>query len=139
MAKNKPRGPGRPTKWNPARQEAICGYLREGLPLETCAQLAGINRSTILSWKAKGREGIEPYDEFYRAVNQATADAERVLLADIRRASRDRNQWQAAAWILERRHPTQYGYKREIKVEVEGSVDLTVSPIDRARALLDEG
>ena len=138
MAKNKTRGPGRPTKWNPERQEEICGYLREGLPLETCAKLAGICRSTLLLWKSRGKEGEAPYSDFLSAVNQATADAERVLLADIRRASRERNQWQAAAWILERRHPAQYGYKREIRVEMDGAVGLTVSPVDRARALLDD-
>ena len=103
------KGLGRISKLTPERQERICAALRAGNTRRAAAQFSGIEESTLAEWMARG-EGRDPdriqtelHAEFARAVKRAEAESEQALIATIRNASE--KQWQAAAWIAERRFP----------------------------------
>lgn len=117
---DKPKG--RPTKLNADKQSKILEAVREGLPYTTACALAGIHYSTFAEWKLKGEQDPESvYADFAMAVKEAEAEAEAANVKRIRSAA-DNGQWQAAAWILERRHPDKWG--RTDRQQVSGQVSI---------------
>lgn len=82
------------------------------------AQLAGISESTLYSWLEKGRAGGgDCYQDFLEKTTRAKAEAEAKLIKNIRINSAD--DWRAAAWILERRHPSRWANAQRIRDEAE--------------------
>lgn len=78
--------------------------MRLGLTHELCAAYIGIGRSTYFNWLKKGRaqeSGI--YARFRDSVKRGEAQGAAMSLATIAQSARA-GQWQAAAWLLERRH-----------------------------------
>jgi hypothetical protein len=117
MTDDRPARPvGRPSKLTPERVARLVEALRDGHTRETAARLAGIAQSTFGNWlaAAKEPEADQEFVAFLGAIQNAESDAEDALLAVIRTAAP--KQWQAAAWILERRHPDRWG--RRVKAEI---------------------
>ena len=98
---------GRPEILTPEIQKIICSALLAGGFLETSIVVGGISKSTFYKWMKRGeREKSGPYREFMDAIKKALATAEVKFLNVIGTASG--SQWQAAAWILERRWPKKF-------------------------------
>lgn len=115
------RGRGRPTKLTPEVQEKIAKALAIGLTYDLASDMAGISRETLRDWINRGeREGEGIYYNFSCAIKKDIATAAGGLLATIRRAGQE--QWQANAWILERRHPEAFG-RTAIDVTHRGDKD----------------
>lgn len=113
---------GRKPKLTPQRQELIVTLLRQGQFVCVACQKAKIDDSTFFAWMAKGERaagGI--YREFHDAVKEAEADFQILAVGDIKTAAKGTPdkpaQWQALAWLLERRHPKLWGRKR---IEIVG-------------------
>lgn len=117
---------GRPTKLTADLQERIVGAIRSGAYNETAAAFAGIAESTFYAWLANAQKDREAnpeqgtdFTEFQEAVEKAQAEAELDKLLIIGKAARGQptaegvpgtpGSWQAAAWMLERKHPDRYG------------------------------
>jgi transposase-like protein len=117
---------GRPTKLTPDLKERIVGAIRSGAYNETAAAYAGIAESTFYAWLANAQKDREAnpeqgtdFTEFQEAVEKAQAEAELDKLLIIGKAARGQptaegvpgtpGSWQAAAWMLERKHPDRYG------------------------------
>ena len=81
---------------------------RMGLKLALVADYAGIGQSTLFKWLKLGREGDEKYTAFVDAIDGSSGQAAAAMLLRIQQAA-TAGQWQAAAWLLERR----FGYVRE--------------------------
>ena len=128
---------GRPTKLNFDTHNKIISAIRAGNYIETAAAYAGINKSTLYDWLKRGerekqrvaqnprykiRKSEKPYVEFSNAVEKALAEAEVRDVAIIAKAAEE--QWQAAAWRLERKFPDRWGRKR-LDIEHSGSVATT--------------
>lgn len=99
---------GRHSKLTPEVQEKIVGVLRSGNYAQVAAQCAGIGETTFYRWLQQGEEeesGI--YRDFREAVKNAEAEAEADSVAIIETAGR--KEWQARAWLLERKHPYRWG------------------------------
>ena len=96
------KGRGRPKKLNPYIQALILEAIRSGMTRELTAKYAGIHVSTLYHWLALGQQGKKEYKDFYEAVNLAEAKGAMYNLSLIRKAAQ--KHWQAAAWLLERRH-----------------------------------
>ena len=93
---------GRPTKFTPERVKRIIDALSVG-NTRTCAVAhAGIDYQSFLNWLERG-QGTKKgdYFEFFESVKKAEADAEFANVVLIRKAAVEN--WQAAAWWLERR------------------------------------
>ncbi len=108
---------GRPSKLTPERAQAIALAVSEGHYLQHAAAAAGVARSSVHSWLARGRKARErldgggepqpdeePYLDFLEALEGAERCAAELGIAPIR-AAMERGDWRAAAWYLERRFP----------------------------------
>ena len=126
---------GRPTKLTPELQEKVCAALRVGNYATVAIQYAGISEHTYYEWLQRGES--EPgsiYERFRAAVRKAEADAEVEGVAIIEQAGR--KEWQARAWLLERKYPYKWGrFERHehtgegelvIRIAREGDDDATV-------------
>jgi hypothetical protein len=123
---------GRPSKLTPALQAKLCDAIRSGNFLETAASFAGIDKSTLHRWLKRGdRERRGACHDFAAAVDKAVADSQALAVARIAKAANDGN-WQASAWLLERRFPENWGRRdrHEIKADINSTV--TVSHGDEA-------
>jgi len=108
--------PGRPEKLTPELQQKIVDAIRMGAYIETAAAYAGINKSTLYDWMRRGaRAKSGKYKEFSNAIEKALAESEMRDLAVIAKASQEN--WQAAAWRLERKFPDRWG-RRKAKSEI---------------------
>ena len=93
----KPRGPrGRPTKKVKPVILALLRAIETGLPYTLCCRLAGVSYDSFMTWKRE-----DPV--LNQQVEAAAAKAAARLLSKIERQAR--NNFAAAAWILERRFP----------------------------------
>lgn len=107
--------PGPKLKLTSDVQEKIVSLLRAGNYVETAAACAGIHKDTFYDWMKRGAKGEEPYAELAGAVHKALADGEARDVAVIFQASKE--QWQAAAWRLERRFPDRWSRNDRVKVD----------------------
>jgi hypothetical protein len=102
---------GRPTKLTAEAVEAFADALRRTWYVETAADLIGVERRTVYYWIKKGkhaRKGL--LRTFFLTVKQVMAAKEATNVATIEAAAA--NQWQAAAWLNERRSPERWGSNR---------------------------
>ena len=113
----------RPTKLTPEVHEAIVDGINAGLTFRlTCAR-AGVNPATFYRWLEKGETAKSgAYSEFCDAVERAKADSALRLISQITlQAPAD---WRAAAFILERRFPDDYGRRAELTGKAGGPVQV---------------
>jgi len=85
----------------------------------TVAAYLGIHQSTWFNWLAKGekaRDGI--YKEFVDAIKKAEAVPEIRAVTGIVDAAKEN--WQAWAWFLERKHKDRWGRYEKINQEITG-------------------
>jgi hypothetical protein len=110
------------SKLTPELQEKLLNLLRRGNYIETAAACVGIHKDTFYAWMKRGSRGDKRFAAFVEAVHRAMAESEAMDLAIIQRASA--NQWQAAAWRLERRFPEKYGRRDATKIDAKVDVDV---------------
>jgi hypothetical protein len=112
---------GRRTKRTPERVQALVEALRAGNYIEASCSYAGISVATYYNWvnDAEKDDATPEAIEFLEAVSKARADAEVRNVSFIQRAASDPRHWSAAAWWLERSHPTRWG--RQQRLEVTGA------------------
>ena len=111
----------RPTKLTPESQETIVDGINAGLTFRlTCAR-AGVNPATFYRWLEKGETAKSGrYREFCDTVSRAKADSALRLVSQITlQAPTD---WRAAAFMLERRFPDDYGKRTEVTGKDDGPV-----------------
>lgn len=90
----------RPTKYAPDVVERICEAIRLGATYDLAAGYGGVSYETFRQWR-------EEKPAFLAAVKDAEAEGAIRWLRKIEAAADE--QWQAAAWKLERRYPQDYG------------------------------
>ncbi len=92
--------------------ESFEDSMEKALPQSTACALAGISEGTFYLWMQYGKEGREPYAEFFEAVTYAKARGEAGLIEMVQKATHAENEGigvKAATWLLERRFPDKYG------------------------------
>ena len=118
MPKKKPkakRARGRPSLLNLEVTEKIVDCLRVGSYIETAVAFAGINKDTFYAWLKRGaKETKGPYREFSDAIEKALAEGELDHIKRINEASK--TEWQASAWMLERKFPKRWGRRTEVEL-----------------------
>jgi hypothetical protein len=126
----------RPTKLTPELQQSIVDRIVAGNFPEFAAQSLGIGKSTYYAWTKRGRKTSRGrYREFLEAIKKAKAvdQVENVLFVKrgmkggqlVERKTvtkRDgtqeviekfaRGEWQAGAWLLERKYPDLWGLRQ---------------------------
>lgn len=124
---------GRPSKLTPEIQEEILRIIKSGNYIETACAYVGINKTTFYDWLKKGarekdrvaqnprakvKKDLQIYVDFSNAVEKALAQAEIRDVAIIGKAAEEN--WQAAAWRLERKFPERWGRKEKYSLEHTG-------------------
>lgn len=109
---------------------AIAKLIREGNYVEVAAQANGISKGTALKWLKLGSRAIRKQDAtgqppapevltyvtFADLVVKALSESQANYLEIVKKAA-ENGQWQAAAWLLERRHPKHWGRKDYLRME----------------------
>jgi transposase len=107
----------RPIKLSLEIQESICQAIRAGNYIETAAAFAGIDKTTLYDWLKRGARAKGSADAvfvgFSHSVQKALSDSEVTDVATIGVAAKEN--WQAAAWRLERKFPERWGRKDSVK------------------------
>tara|TARA_Y100001963_G_scaffold132701_1_gene191575 strand:+ start:299 stop:763 length:465 start_codon:yes stop_codon:yes gene_type:complete len=118
---------GRKTKCTPKTIARVAEGLRIGMTHELASQYGGINPDTFYEWLKLARQPdcAECYSEFSEAIKAAEADNAARCLLVIDDAAND-GSWQAAAWMLERRHK----YQRQASVQVETRAEPELEVVD---------
>jgi len=122
------RKSGRRSKKNQATLDGIIEAIRIGITFERAADLHRVSRATVYRWRNE-----DP--EFDKDILEAVVYSEAVLVQRVNDKSVD--DWKAAAWMLERRHPEQYSQRREIDVTVSRSdgKDEVIAMMEQTREL----
>lgn len=105
-------------------RDEIARRLASGCSLEVAAEAVGVSRRTVQAWLAVGRDGEAREAEglrlsvrqaeclaLLRAEQTARAELRVKALASIQKAALGGN-YQAAAWLLERLFPDEFGARR---------------------------
>jgi hypothetical protein len=103
--------PGRPTKRTPETVKKLCDAIRLGASYGDACGFAGVDVGTFARWR-------EDFPDFAATIKEAEGAGRVQLIAKIQKAANDGN-WQAAAWMLERRDPQNYG--RTMRTQVTGA------------------
>jgi hypothetical protein len=126
--------PGQPTKLTPELIERVAQLLPTLQYLESVGDVLGVSRLTWRGWVKRGAKesarlsqpGARPrsresiYLQFFNTYKKALAQAEADSLERVRQAGM--TQWQAAAWLLERRHPQRWSANRRELVRLSAQV-----------------
>ena len=121
----------RPSKLTSEVEARIVEAVELGATWERAADAAGIGASTLREWRQRGEADEAPFAAFVAALKRAEGDGVARALRTIRQAA-ESGTWQAAAWLLERRYPADYGRRVESRVDVS-----TSSPQSEVAALLE--
>ena len=131
-----------PSKLNPKVQKRIYQAIRAGNYKEVACQFAGICSTTLRNWVSKGKQSESKgndncvYYHFLKGLEEAEAEAEVRNVAIVQRAAE--KQWQASAWMLERRHPDRWSRNDKHRLEVKAEVEVDDrSSRDKLKSLLD--
>jgi hypothetical protein len=124
---------------------ALLEAVEAGNYLETAADLADIDRSTLSRWQVKAQDGKEPYQALCKALKRAAARAEAAEVAKVRRAGNDPRFWAASMTYLERRAPDRWARRAEdtntprvlVQVGVQGNAAVQVQ-LEQAYAESDK-
>lgn len=100
-----PRGP-RKTKLTEQLQDSLVAMLRAGNYVKVACQAVGLPVPTYDEWMRRGRDGEPRFAPFAQAIEEARAMGEVRNVAVISAAAPEN--WQAAAWILERSYPERW-------------------------------
>ena len=104
-------------KLNETTKGRLIEGIRLGMTNKLAAAYAGISESTFYLWLQQARDGDQEKSELLESLKRAEAESAAHSLAVIKKAAQD-GTWQAAAWVLERRH----NFRREIVID-EPEVD----------------
>lgn len=126
-------------KLTPQTQARIFQAIRAGNYKNTACAWAGISETTLQNWMKKGRAATDdkdPYARFLAGLNEAIATAEVHNVAIVQKAA-EKN-WQASAWMLERRHPERWSRNDKQRIEMKAEIDVDgASSKDKLKSLLD--
>jgi hypothetical protein len=113
----------RPTKRTPEVENKILQAVEAGNHRRVAAAFAGVSLRVISHWITLGKRSPgSVHGAFLRRLLDAEARAEIRAVAFINKAGQE--DWKAAAWYLERKHPGRWGRKDAIAVGVgAGGVD----------------
>ena len=116
--------------------DQIVELKRDGLCDADIIAAIGVNQSTFYRWLKDGenaKSGVKR--ALYTELIKAESEYKRSLLTTIKSAAMSRKQyWKAAAWLLERKYPMEYG-KMERKAEetdnapVQLTLGLVIEPM----------
>ncbi len=108
---------GRKTKLTKELRARFTLLLRKGLPRSVACQCVGIDTHTFYVWLGRARAGEPAYAAFLRDVETAQGEAQRLLLAKLRKHGN--KHWQPIEWMLERVYRDDFGPWSQARTEFD--------------------
>lgn len=100
-----------------------------GLSNKDICTACGISEAAFYRWQEQGGKS-ELQRELIERLKRAEADYKDALLAGILERGKEK-EWQALAWLLERRFPAEFGrldrLQAEVKAETKNEITITVT------------
>jgi len=116
---------GRKPKLSKEMVDQICLYIENGNTNKDAVLLSGITETAFYQWKEKAnrikdagrlnRSENEIYLYLLESIKKAESKFRAYHIGNINVASK--KEWQASAWMLERRYPNEFG-RRGVEIEV---------------------
>lgn len=108
-------------------RDPLITRIRNGSPIKEACASVGIQRDTYYKWMQRGEAATSgEYRDFYNDVEKAKADSIMESIIVVRKAAKEN--WQAAAWWLERRLPQEFGRDRQnVNVAIQNNTQVVVS------------
>lgn len=139
---------GRPTDCTPETTEKVCAGLRMGMTWAAAAAYAGMTATSLFAWKARGREGEQPFADFLEATQRAEDECEARDVAKLDElAQMDcqgdpamlKIQADALKFRLERRRPDGWGRRDKVEstVKLDGPSKQVADALASLGAALD--
>lgn len=140
---------GRRHKLTPEVSARICEGIRLRMSHKHAAVRGGVSEAVFYKWMANGEQLERQIDDgksprmnardkaclqFVKDVRRAISDGQAALLALVHQGARE--DWRAASWILERRHPEDFS-KRHYQAMQENK-DETITVVFRRPAMDDD-
>lgn len=118
--------PRKPIELDDARRRRLLSALEVGATLELAARAAGVSAATLKRWRNCDEE-----------IAQAEARGAVRALETISAAASGAHpgQWQAAAWLLERRYPDSYA-RRPPRADDASELEAVIGWLNEAQARL---
>lgn len=136
---------GARTLFTPDRLERFAQALELGSTIRHACAYAGFAERTYYGWQKDAEDNPDsPYAEILTIRREAEARGMMANLARIQKAAKE-GTWQAAAWMLERKWPQDYGrravdHRAEIKVEgLEDAMRQAIRGLSDADLGIEEG
>lgn len=109
---------GRETKLNKEMIAEISSYIELGFTIKDTCEAVGIEQSTFFNWKNQGKldkeNGIKSeFLEFLESIKKGKHKIKQLMLSKIVQAANEN--WNAAAWWVERNFPEDYSLKPELR------------------------
>jgi hypothetical protein len=134
----------KPKLLNTNTRNIILDYISKGNYIKTACMAAGISEHTFYNWEERA-EQYNPdngtgedylYFQFFQEVKRAEAQNIARNLQNIQSYADSGKQanWQASAWILERKYPAEFGKRMELEV---GPSKVLLALQDQARRLTE--
>ena len=137
---------GAPTKLDEDKTAEMLRLIRNGVPTEVAAQVAGYRSSTLYSWKKRARDAVklaegkknggvpkadEPFVEFLEAIEGAEAEAEAFYVLKITAAAQGGDAKSAAWWLTHSSSRERWTEKQEMTLKHSGDQVIEVRFADR--------
>lgn len=132
---------GRETKLNKEMIDEIVGYIELGFTIKDTCEAVGISKDTFFEWKKQGKKdkenGIKSlFSEFSDSIKKGKHKIKQLMLSKIVQAANEN--WNAAAWWVERNFPEDYSLKPELRKtktknkgkQVESDVDEIINKLN---------
>lgn len=111
---------------HPEVADKIVDLIEQGVPYTTVCGALGISPDQFKKWLKIGKTGTNPhYTDFYHKIAKAEANAEILLLNELKRIGGE--DWKSRAWTLERRWPEHWARRDRIEAEIGLKHDITVT------------
>lgn len=123
---------GRIIKLTPKLANKIIKHVKAGNYAKTICQMVGITEQTYINWSKRAKAQEEPFYTFFNRVERASSIAEAGLVLRIQKAAVNPKHWKAAAFLLERTRPKNFGKRVDLDLEgepitTEVKVNLTIN------------
>lgn len=132
---------GRETKLNKEMIAEISSYIELGFTIKDTCEAVGISKETFFEWKKQGKRDKESgiksdFSDFSDSIKKGKHSVKKLMLSKIVQAA-DEN-WNAAAWWLERNFPEDYSLRPELRKtkaknkgkQVESDVDEIINKLN---------
>lgn len=114
---------GRPTSLTPELQDRIIDLLKVGVSKGALCEALDLSEHTLRYWLSRADDDIEPYREFRTRFREAENKQKVWALRILEKAANADpvKAWKAAAFILERRWPKEFGTAGQLDVNVNNN------------------